>query len=83
MSYTSSILRAFKANTNVLYKIVLTLTIVFSLTYIPHLILVYIIRTLCIGFMVMSLITVTYIGIKDAHFRRKKHINSNNHTNKQ
>lgn len=83
MNYTKSILRAFKANKNVLFKLVLTLTIVFSLTYIPHLILVYTIRTLCIGFIVMSLITVTYIGIKDAHFRRKKHINSNNHTNKK
>nr|DAJ02273.1 MAG TPA: hypothetical protein [Caudoviricetes sp.] len=75
MIYTKSILRAFKANKKVLYKLVLTLAIVFSLTYIPHLILVYTIRTLCIGFIVMSLITITDIGIKDAHVRRKKHIN--------
>lgn len=75
MSYIKSILRAFKINKKALYKIALTLTIVFSLTYIPSLILVYLIRTLCIGFAAMSLITIIYIGIKDAQFRRKKHIN--------
>lgn len=75
MSYTKSIWRAFKTNKKVLYKLVPTLTIVFSLTYLPHLVLVYLIRTLCIGFAVMSLITLVYIGIKDAQFRRKKHIN--------
>ena len=75
MKYIKSILRAFKTNEKVLYKIVPTLTIVFSLTYLPHLILVCLIRTLCIGFAVMSLITLIYIGIKDAKFRRKKHIN--------
>lgn len=75
MSYTKSILRAFKANKNVLYKLVLILTIVFSLTYLPHLMLVYMIRTLCIGFIGMSLLTLVYIGIKDAQFRKKKHIN--------
>lgn len=75
MRYTKSIVRAFKANKNVLYKTALTLTIVFSLTYLPHLILVYTIRTLCVGFIAMSLITPIYIGIKDAQFRKKKHIN--------
>ncbi|QOI68878.1 hypothetical protein phi9184_ORF059 [Enterococcus phage 9184] len=76
MSYIKSILRAFKTNEKVLYKLALTLTIVFSLTYLPSLILVYLIRTLCIGFIVMILITLIYIGIKDAQFRRKKHINN-------
>ncbi|PQC93482.1 hypothetical protein CUN38_04900 [Enterococcus faecium] len=75
MSYTKSILRAFRANKNVLYKLVLVLTIVFSLTYLPHLMLVYMIRTLCIGFIVMTLLTLVDIGIKDAQFRKKKHIN--------
>lgn len=72
MRYTKSILRAFKINEKLLYKLALTLAIVFSLTYLPHLILIYLIRTLCIGFAVMSLITLIYIGIKDAQFRRKK-----------
>ena len=75
MSYTKSILRAFKTNKKVLYKLLLTLAIVFSLSYLPHLILIYMIRTLCAVFLVMSLITLIYIGIKDAQFRRKKHIN--------
>lgn len=75
MSYIKSIVRAFKANRTVLYKLGLTLTIVFSLTYLPHLMLVYMIRTLCVVFIVMSLITLIYIGIKDTQFRRKKHIN--------
>ena len=75
MKYIKSILRAFKINEKVIYKLALTLALVFSLTYLPHLILIYLIRTLCIGFAVMSLITLIYIGIKDAQFRRKKHIN--------
>lgn len=75
MIYLKSIVRAFKNNKNVLYKIVPTIAIVFSLTYLPHLVLVYLIRTLCAGFAVMNLITLIYIGIKDANFRRKKHIN--------
>lgn len=75
MSYTKSIVRAFKNNRKALYKLVPTLAIVFSLTYLPYLLLVYMIRTLCIGFAVMSLITLIYIGIKDAQFRKKKHIN--------
>lgn len=75
MSYIKSIVRAFKNNRKVLYKLVPTLAIVFSLTYLPYLLLVYMIRTLCIGFAVMSLITLIYIGIKDAQFRKKKHIN--------
>lgn len=75
MIYLKSIVRAFKNNKTVLYKLVLTLTIVFSLSYLPHLILVYAIRTLCVGFLVMSLITLIYMGIKEANFRKKKHIN--------
>lgn len=75
MSYTKSIVRAFKNNRKVLYKLVLTLGIVFSLTYLPHLLLMYTIRTLCTGFVAMSLITLIYIEIKDAKFRKKKHIN--------
>lgn len=75
MIYLKSIVTTFKANKNVLYKLVPTLAIVFSLTYLPHLILVYTIRTLCIGFVAMSLVTLIYIGIKDAHFRKKKNIN--------
>lgn len=75
MNYIKSIARVFKLNANVLYKLVPTLTIVFSLTYLPHLVLVYMIRTLCVGFLVMSLITLIYMGIKDANFRKKKHIN--------
>lgn len=75
MKYTKSILRAFSNNKTVLYKLVLILAIVFSLSYLPHLILVYTIRTLCTGFLVMSLITLIYLGIKDANFRKKKHIN--------
>lgn len=75
MSYIKSILRAFKINEKVLYKLAMTLTLVFSLTYLPSLILVYLIRTLCIGFAAMSLITLVYIGIKDTKFRKKKHIN--------
>ena len=75
MSYTKSILRAFKNNRKVLYKLVPTLVIVFSLTYLPHLVLVYLIRTLCIGFLVMSLITLVDIGIKDTQVRKKKHLN--------
>ena len=75
MNYIKSILGAFKLNKNVLYKLVPTLIIVFSLTYLPHVILVSTIRILCIGFAGMSLITLVYIGIKDAHFRKKKHIN--------
>lgn len=75
MSYTKSIVRAFKANRKVWYKLVPTLAIVFSLTYLPHLIMIYMIRTLCVGFLVMILITIIYIGIKDTQFRKKKHIN--------
>lgn len=75
MNYIKSITRAFKLNANVLYKLVPTLAIVFSLTYLPHVILVYMIRTLCLGFAVMSLITLIYIGIKNTQFRRKKNIN--------
>ena len=75
MNYIKSIVRAFKSNRNILYKIALTITLVFSLTYLPHLILVYVIRTLCVGLIVMSLIKAIYLGIKDAQFRRKKHIN--------
>lgn len=75
MSYGKSILRAFKNNKTVLYKLVLTLAIVFSLSYLPHFILVYTIRILCIGFLIMSLLTLIYLGIKDANFRKKKHIN--------
>lgn len=71
MKYIKSIARAFKNNKKVLYKLLLTLAIVFSLTYLPHLILVYMIRTLCTGFAVMSLITIIYIGIKDAKFRKR------------
>lgn len=75
MRYTKSILRAFKANRKVWYKLVPTLAIVFSLTYLPHIILIYMIRILCVGFLVMSLATLIYIGIKDTQFRRKKHLN--------
>lgn len=75
MNYIKSIARAFKENKNILYKLVLILTIVFSLTYLPHLIIVYMIRTLCTGFIVMILLKPVYIGIKDAQFRKKKHIN--------
>ena len=75
MNYIKSIARVFKLNANVLYKLVSTLAIVFSLTYLPHAILISIIRILCLGFAGMSLITLIYIGIKDAHFRKKKHIN--------
>ena len=75
MNYIKSILGAFKLNKNVLYKLVPTLAIVFSLTYLPHVILVYTIRILCLGFAVMSLITLIYIGIKDNQFIKKKHIN--------
>ena len=75
MNYSKSILGAFKLNKNVLYKLVPTLAIVFSLTYLPHLVLVYMIRTLCIVFAGMSLITLVYIGIKDNQFIKKKHIN--------
>lgn len=71
MSYIKSILRAFKTNKKVIYKLVPTLTIVFSLTYLPYLILVYLIRTLCIGFAVMSLITLIYIGIKKRSVQKK------------
>lgn len=75
MKYIKSIARAFKANKKVLYKLALTLAIVFSLTYLPHLLLVYTIRTLCIGFAAMSLITLIYIGVKETQFRKKKYIN--------
>lgn len=75
MKYIKSIARVFKLNANVLYKLVLTLAIVFSLTYLPHVILVYMIRTLCVGFALMSLITLIYLGIKNTQFRKKKHIN--------
>lgn len=75
MIYLKSIVNAFKANKTVLYKLVPTLAIVFSLTYLPHLLLVYTIRTLCTGFAAMSLITLIYIGIKNTQFRKKKHIN--------
>ena len=75
MNYIKSIAEVFKLNKNVLYKLVPTLAIVFSLTYLPHVILISTIRILCLGFAGMSLITLIYIGIKDAHFRKKKHIN--------
>jgi hypothetical protein len=75
MSYTKSIARSFKTNKNVLYKLVPTLITVFSLTYLPHIIIIYMIRTLCVMFLVMSLITIIYIGIKDTQVRRKKHLN--------
>ena len=75
MNYIKSILGAFKLNKNVLYKLVPTLILVFSLTYLPHVILVSTIRILCIGFATMSLITLVYIGIKDNQFIKKKHIN--------
>ena len=80
MSYIKSILGAFKLNAKVLYKLVPTLAIVFSLTYLPHVILISTIRILCLGFAGMSLITLVYIGIKDAHFRKKKHINKQEET---
>ena len=75
MSYIKSIAGVFKLNAKVLYKLVPTLAIVFSLTYLPHVILVSTIRILCLGFAGTSLITLIYIGIKDTHFRKKKHIN--------
>ena len=75
MKYIQSIARVFKLNANVLYKLVATLAIVFSLTYLPHVILVSTIRILCLGFAVMSLITLIYLGIKNTQFRKKKHIN--------
>lgn len=75
MKYIQSIARVFKANAKVLYKMVLTLAIVFSLSYLPHLILVYMIRIACIGFIVMSWITLIYMGVKETQFRKKKHIN--------
>lgn len=75
MSYIKSIVSIFKLNAKVLYKLVPTLAIVFSLTYLPHVILVSTIRILCIGFAGMSLITLVYLGIKDNQFIKKKHIN--------
>lgn len=75
MNYLKSIARVFKLNANVLYKLVPTLAIVFSLTYLPHVIIVSTIRILCLGFAVMSLITLVYLGIKDNQFIKKKHIN--------
>ena len=75
MKYIKSIARAFKLNAKVLYKLIPTLTLVFSLTYLPHIILVSTIRILCLGFAAMSLITLIYIGIKDNQFIKKKHIN--------
>lgn len=75
MNYIKSIVSAFKANRQVLYKLVPTLVIVFSLTYLPHVILVSTIRILCLSFAIMSLITLIYIGIKDNQFIKKKHIN--------
>lgn len=85
MKYIQSIVRAFKANKKVLYKLVLTLAIVFSLSYLPHVILVYMIRTLGVGCIVMSMITLIYIGIKDTQFRKKETFKliGNNHTNKK
>ena len=75
MSYIKSIARVFKLNAKVLYKLVPTLAIVISLTYLPNAILVSIIRILCLGFATMSLITLIYLGIKNTQFRKKKHIN--------
>lgn len=75
MNYLKSIARVFKLNANVLYKLVPTLAIVFSLTYLPHVILVSTIRILCLGFAIMSLITLIYLGIKNTQFRKNKHIN--------
>ena len=75
MKYIQSIVRVFKLNANVLYKLVPTLAIVFSLTYLPHVILVSTIRILCLGFASMMLITLIYLGIKNTQFRKKKHIN--------
>ena len=75
MSYIKSIARVFKLNAKVLYKLVPTLAIVISLTYLPHAIPVSIIRILCLGFATMSLITLIYLGIKNTQFRKKKHIN--------
>lgn len=72
MSYIKSIVRAFKNNRKVLYKLVSTFAIMLSLTYLPPLMLIYLIRTLCIGFLVMSLITLVYIGIQDTQVRKKK-----------
>ena len=77
MTYIKGIMNAIKMNRKVLYKLIPTLVLVFSLSYLPHSIMVYLIRTLTIGFALMSFATLAYIGIKDTNFKnnKKKRIN--------
>lgn len=65
--YIKFIFKAFKNNITVLWKIAVVLTALMIISYTPYLVIVYMIRTLCILFAVMILITLTYIGVTDAN----------------
>lgn len=77
MNYIKGIMNAIKMNRVVLYKLVPSVLFVFSLSYLPHMVLVYLIRVATIGFALMSCSTLIYVGVKDANFKnnKKKRIN--------
>lgn len=77
MNYIKGIMNAIKMNRVVLYKLIPSLLLVFSLSYLPHMVLVYIIRVTTVGFALMSCGTLIYIGVNDAKFKnnKKKRIN--------
>ena len=77
MNYIKGIMNAIKINRVILYKLVPSVLLVFSLSYLPHIVLVYVIRVATIGFALMSCGTLIYVGVKDAKFKnnKKKRIN--------
>lgn len=77
MNYIKGIMNTIKMNRVVLYKLVPSLVLVFSLSYLPHMALVYLIRVATIGFALMSCGTLIYVGIEDVKFKnnKKKRIN--------
>lgn len=77
MNYIKGIMNVIKINRGVLYKLVPSLLLVFSLSYLPHMALVYVIRVATIGFALMSCGTLIYLGVEDAKFKnnKKKRIN--------
>lgn len=77
MKYAKAILHAIKLNKEVICKAVVILVVIFALSYLPAMILVYTIRTLVIGFALILCGILIYIGVKNVHFKnnKKKHIN--------
>ena len=67
MKYIKSITRAFKMNVDACLKIMALILSLLVLTDLPHVVIVWFIKTVCIVLTAITVGAPIYIGIKDAH----------------